>query len=138
MRREWTRGHVDTRATIPRSAKGEGRGAQLTCANRAGGTGAAVDWLCRLQSSTSLSSAESEFYLLSCAIAEAAYVRNMLSELGVLPVRFAHHWAGYSPLWRASDSEMERSWKLDIGLRRSLDTLRAASQDRCARPLKQP
>ena len=47
--------------------------------------GAAVDWLCRLQSSTSLSSAESEFYSLSCAVAEAAYVRNMLSELGVLP-----------------------------------------------------
>ena len=38
MRREWTRGHVDTRATISRRAKGEGRGAQLTCANRAGGT----------------------------------------------------------------------------------------------------
>lgn len=45
--------------------------------------GAAIDWLCRLQVSSSLSSAESEFYSLSAAVAEVVFLRNLLQELGV-------------------------------------------------------
>uniref|UniRef100_A0A7S0Q868 Reverse transcriptase Ty1/copia-type domain-containing protein n=1 Tax=Coccolithus braarudii TaxID=221442 RepID=A0A7S0Q868_9EUKA len=47
--------------------------------------GAAVGWTARLQRCSTLSSAESEFYALSEAVAEVVHFHNMLSDAGMPP-----------------------------------------------------
>ena len=46
--------------------------------------GAAISWFCKKQSVVALSSTEAEYYALSEAVKEALWVRQLLSEIGII------------------------------------------------------